>query len=819
MENLSFREKTIYEYVEEVTVKKVNNHEFDHLITDAHTISIDFHLDRSNVSRILNKLFRKNMLVKIQGRPTYYLDRKRLSLYFPNNYIPSVITKNDTLENYIDLGSTQKKEAQKNYVYEMEDIIGSNKNESLHEEIIKGQIFATYPNHLYNCLIDGNISTGKTHLYKAISQFGIANGKYAKKIIEIDCNSALFFKDNIEKILFPLNNTDSNNEKINLVILRNIDLIPSELFFTCIKTVADQQLNNSERKSQLIFSTHEKLTPDKKSLLRPYISVEMSIPDLKNRTIKEVVEYILFYFQLEANEINKTIGLSKDVLSCLAMANYEGNLTSLQNEIRHAISKAYYNYVTKKMPTINLDLQDLSDNVLNSITSINNHLENFENICKIIEPFNLYFIPNITSTSFDKLHSSIVDDDGKVTDDKNKMISLSSVCKKEIQKHESIKLTAMKSIQVKSIYDCVFPIIDHRDFSISDKILYPFFNHLKKSIHNIQNRTYSQQYFDDHHFIDPPTMILGQKIITALEKKFSVTLPFIERQYINTYLSIAQTYLNEGEFPILIISFGDEIAQSYVHYIESLKFKVKIFTLNYTTEFQTVELNNFLQYVVRTVEQINQGKGVIILSDLNKAVDLRNYIFDATQIPSVIITPVSLNSLLQVVNIAERKESSIEDFKDINTLLLHDSMNDSANLIGFSNYFLFEFSQQILSQSLLFLDVKKSTLALTSVLANIYDKLDLNYSDEISIRFLHHCSFMIERVLKNESLTFKNKTKVIETNKTIFQVIEQIFNTINQQFGIIIPPDELAMVTEIFVDAQDSLSKDFINKSNNELNK
>lgn len=186
-------------------------------------------------------------------------------------------------------------------------------------------------------------------------------------------------------------------------------------------------------------------------------------------------------------------------------------------------------------------------------------------------------------------------------------------------------------------------------------------------------------------------MILGQKITSALEKKFGTTLPFIEHQYINTYLSIAQTYLNEGEIPILIISFGKEIAESYVHYVESLNFNVKVHTLNYTTEFQSSEFNIFSQYVVRTVQEINQGKGVVILSDLNNGVDLRNYIFDATEIKCVTITPVSLISLLHVVKLAEKKESSIEDFKDINTFLIHDSMNDSANLIGFSNHFLLSF--------------------------------------------------------------------------------------------------------------------------------
>ncbi|RBP57472.1 PRD domain-containing protein [Alkalibaculum bacchi] len=209
-----------------------------------------------------------------------------------------------------------------------------------------------------------------------------------------------------------------------------------------------------------------------------------------------------------------------------------------------------------------------------------------------------------------------------------------------------------------------------------------------------------------------------------------------------------------------------------------------------------------MQYIIRTVQQVNQGKGVVIISDLNQMVDLNHYIFEETGIPCVSITPVSLNSVLHVVEIAEKKESSIDDFKDITTLFLHDSMNDSANLVGFSNYFLFEFSQKVLSQNLLFLDVNKASRALTSALANIYRELQMDYSDEITIRFLHHCSFMIERVVKNEALIFKSTKKIIESNKEIYQSIERNLTPVSQQFGITIPPNELAMVSIIFLDVQ-----------------
>lgn len=81
---------------------------------------------------------------------------------------------------------------------------------------------------------------------------------------------------------------------------------------------------------------------------------------------------------------------------------------------------------------------------------------------------------------------------------------------------------------------------------------------------------------------------------------------------------------------------------------------------------------------------------------------------------------------------------------------------------------------------------------------NVYQKSDMAYSDELSIRFLHHCSFMIERNIRNEPLQTKNTNMIIKQNFELYQTIEREFKIINNHFGIQIPSSELAMIVEIF---------------------
>ena len=67
-------------------------------------------------------------------------------------------------------------------------------------------------------------------------------------------------------------------------------------------------------------------------------------------------------------------------------------------------------------------------------------------------------------------------------------------------------------------------------------------------------------------------------------------------------------------------------------------------------------------------------------------------------------------------------------------------------------------SRQILQQSLVFLDANKASSSLMVVLLNILKKLKLGYSDEITIRFIIHGAFVIERAIRSDPLANKKNT-------------------------------------------------------------
>lgn len=83
----------IAEAVREQTRRILDSGEIDNRGADAFTLSIDLKMDRANVSRILNGLWKDGSLIKFQGKPTLFLDRKLVSEHFPGFFIPQTVAR------------------------------------------------------------------------------------------------------------------------------------------------------------------------------------------------------------------------------------------------------------------------------------------------------------------------------------------------------------------------------------------------------------------------------------------------------------------------------------------------------------------------------------------------------------------------------------------------------------------------------------------------------------------------------------------------------------------------------------------------------
>lgn len=169
------RDQKVLERVHNLTLSFLAAGSLDFQGTDAASLAIDLKLDRSNVSRILNDLWKDKLLIKILGRPTLFLDTSALKEYYPNQIIPSVIARGEKLSDFL---TTEFSSEQAVSIYpasrnSLDDLICA--NGTLNKEISLAKAAAAYPPHGLPTYIYGNEGVGKRRFAKCIYQFALEN--------------------------------------------------------------------------------------------------------------------------------------------------------------------------------------------------------------------------------------------------------------------------------------------------------------------------------------------------------------------------------------------------------------------------------------------------------------------------------------------------------------------------------------------------------------------------------------------------------------------------------------------------------------------
>ena len=98
---MTTRADRIHQYVIGQTELFCKQNNIDNNGCEASIIASDLKLDRSNVSRELNRLWKEGKLVKIQGRPILFLDYQTLKDQYGFQYIPLLIPAAKNITSYL----------------------------------------------------------------------------------------------------------------------------------------------------------------------------------------------------------------------------------------------------------------------------------------------------------------------------------------------------------------------------------------------------------------------------------------------------------------------------------------------------------------------------------------------------------------------------------------------------------------------------------------------------------------------------------------------------------------------------------------------
>jgi len=793
----------ILSFLRERTIQFIKDDKLDNNGVDALEVSQTMKMDRANASKMLNLLWKDGKLIKIMGRPIYFLDWGTIVRYYHLSYLPTTISNNEVVTNYI---HNEKENFVQGDVFD--EYIGQDGSLKLVIDQLKSAI--AYPKRGLPCLFLGENGVGKFMLASYMLEYGKQKGlkRQNSKIIKVRCANYI---NSASEFLFQLFGTKESKGLIKqcnsgILYFENIDHLNKEcmeILYSLLETGEFLDSNNMLYKSNVtIVASCNIQNIHNYEYFKSLFPIIVRIPKFNERPLYERIEIVLQEIQKEAKIAEKNIIFTKEILLLLSVYQYKDNLHSLRKEIKIALSKAVLQQMNNfSQQSLIIHLYELSQNLLSS--NFNNQKE----IGRGVSILSQYQADTIIVHSEGR--NELLDLMRKAP--KKNLIYRTNQLIKKIENNSNnadlirniedniiyIKNCSKEQIQI--IYHSVNPLVtqivsETLDEDMELKLVQNHQNLILGLLLHITNmiKTPNEEIelkYNTENQDESITKHITNQLNTIFKHYFSQS----EFEYISLYIRILRRYLAESKVGLLIVATGKSIAEEYAHMALRLcNNKLKIDYINF---YEDMRLDDCLEAICYKVTQLDKGAGVVILSDVFILKSCDSYIHKETNIETKFIFALNYLILEKIIEECDNKFKSLE------------TIGESINKFNFvtdikkdNSLFIDKLKNSFLKQSCSFLDVDKAFLCLNYVLNNILSSLKITYNEQIAVKFYSHCCHMLERVISKNTLSFPKLRKYILDNKKIFTIVDLNFQYVNKYYGVTIGQDELAYIVEMIND-------------------
>lgn len=245
--------------------------------------------------------------------------------------------------------------------------------------------------------------------------------------------------------------------------------------------------------------------------------------------------------------------------------------------------------------------------------------------------------------------------------------------------------------------------------------------------------------------------------------------------------------------PILIWFHGEGVSENIARYVNDVLGAPLVRGIS----FEAGEsLEKLIDRMTQACPQADRERGVLILTDMEPVANMHAFLHRATGVPCLSITNANLSLLLHAARLVQEGALSLHEIYDQCVPSQPQSSPDGEN--SFFNRVI----DDILTPSLNFINPNKAAQVLIQTLDNILNELNIPKDNELVIRFLTHCSHMLERLIRGYPLNYAKLKFFVREHSSLLTIIEHQMKYPSDVFGIVIPTSELAYVAEIFLSAQ-----------------
>lgn len=669
------RKNKIYLEVEKHT--RIDNRDEVVFGVTASEVASYLSLDRGNVSKDLNSLVKEGMLVKLPGRPVKFVDKKK----------------------YVEVNSKNIEEdwKLKDSNSPFKDVIGQ--EGSLKTAVNKAKAAILYPPKGLHTLINGPTGTGKTTFAKKMYEYAIERKVLASnsKFVVFNCAEYAETPQLLVSQIFGHSSaafTGADKEKRGLVeeadggilFLDEIHRLPpegQEMLFTLMDEGKFRRLGETEamRKAQVLIigATTECL---EESLLKTFLRrmpVVINLPALKERPLIERLQFIEQFFFNEHENIGVPMKVHKDVILTLLSYKCGGNIGQLRADIQIMCAKAFldYNDQNKDIMDINNSYMQLNMQQFQFYTLENdNNLLNFIN--RSDDSYILYLRDNnhiidkddnkfrsnfdAISKNFYIYNKFLSENDNTILEADDINVYLNNL---SISYGASIagfnKEAVLKYVDAK-VYDAVEEVLSFVEMTtgrqLSDKTKVGFMMHVNSIYNGIEkNINIKEKNLLKIMELHPKEMKVAKLIVKILEDALGLKISNNEIGFITMFL--CTDYENERfkNVGVVIVTHGESTARSIADTTN------KILNVNHC---KSIDMNleesieDVYKRTLKTVQEINEGKGVLLLFDMGSLCNFADRISKDTNIKVISVGMVTTLMAIEATRKAMTKSANIE---------------------------------------------------------------------------------------------------------------------------------------------------------------
>ncbi|MGX8794535.1 PTS sugar transporter subunit IIA domain-containing protein [Fusibacter sp. JL298sf-3] len=287
--------------------------------------------DRSNVSRLLNQLYKKQAVTKYGSRPVYY-----------NSTAFYAMQQNDLAD-----------------FMSFDELFGS--DGSLKEAIQKAKVALKYPPYGLHTLLLGRRGTGKIKFAEAMYHFLRAQGIFDgdSRFQVIDCSE---YRDRIDALLNELKPTYQVQTRVvrkqdRLIYLKEVEELEDAEQSTVLNAISDKAILASNQVRTLVVLGVYAL--DTSPYLRHFPHA-IELPKLADWSMLERYRLVETILQREATRLKQALYIEKKAMACFLLYEPEGNATQMETDLQWTVAKAYLNGVKEGLDYVLVRFSDLA---------------------------------------------------------------------------------------------------------------------------------------------------------------------------------------------------------------------------------------------------------------------------------------------------------------------------------------------------------------------------------------------------------------------------------------------------------------------------